>query len=269
MKRHELSRRAFTVMGGAAALSVAELGLGVGCSDDVGTGGKRVELSTIAKPGPLSFVNAYGFRFEIERALLSIGPLRYLEGAPVSRSWIRRAFSIREAHAHPGHYVEGGTLGEMLVPTTVDLAAGPAELGSGPGVTGTARSARFSFQDPAQGELAEELLSHVVLVEASASSEQASLRVRFTASIGDVVDAEGQPFVAGCVLEGGAITDNGTIELTVLPSLWLDQVDLTELAGSGDEPIDVVAGTVAHRAFVRGLKKAGVYGFTYIPGSRP
>ena len=65
----------------------------------------------------------------------------------------RRWWAIREAHAHPGHYEAGGTIGEMLTPTSVDLVQGVTDLGTGPGITGTALSARFSFQAPPEGRL--------------------------------------------------------------------------------------------------------------------
>jgi hypothetical protein len=106
----------------------------------------------------------------------------------------------------------------------------------------------------------------VVRVEATATQGASSRRFRATADRADVLDAEGRPFVAGCILEDGAITDDGTIELTVLPSLWLDQLDLTEFGDEDDSPIEIAPGTIAHRAFVRGLMKAGAYAFRYHAG---
>ena len=56
-------------------------------------------------------------------------PLSASVGAsrPKRRPSLRDALAIREAVAHPGHYVEGEALGEMPLPASIDLLA-PAEL---------------------------------------------------------------------------------------------------------------------------------------------
>jgi len=272
-----LSRRAALAAGGGALVSVAQLALGVSACSEANTGGKRVELVTTVDADTLSFVNAYDLKVELELALLSIGPLRYVEGAPVAlreparrrARWIEALSSVRTAHAHPGHYEEGQTLGEMLRPTTVDLAAGPTDLGSSPGVSGVARSALFCFQSPPAGELAASLGDDVVLIEGTATSLASgdSLRFRARASVEQVLDAEGQPFVAGCELDDGNIQENGSVRLLVFPSVWLDQTDFSELSTNDDEPIELDPATTPHKAFVRGLKKAAAYGFTYEAGS--
>lgn len=261
-----LSRRVFGALGGGLALSLGQLALGVmpaGCGGDSSTGGKRVELVTRVRADGLSFTNAFDWKIGLDVALLSLGPLRYLEGAPVTMNSI---FGIREAHAHPGHYVEGGTLGEMLVPTTVDLTAGVTEVYRGPGVTGDALSARFTFQDPPAGDLAGELSPHVVLVEGAATSGATTLRFRASAELADIADAEGNPFVTGCTFEDGVIDGDGSVLVTVSPSLWLDQVDFTSLEPNGDEPIELDPESIPHKAFARGLKKGAAYLFRYSPG---
>jgi hypothetical protein len=261
-----MSRRAFGALGGGVALSLGQLALGASqsaCSGDVTTGGKRVELVTRICADTLSFTNAFEWKVELDVALLSLGPLRYLEGAPVASNSL---FGIRDAHAHPGHYVEGGTLGEMLEPTTVDLTAPKTHVFRGPGVTGEALSARFTFQDPPAGDLAGELSPHVVLVEGSATSGSTTFRFRASAELADVVDPEGNPFVAGCTFEDGAIDGDGSVLVTVSPALWLDQVDFSVLEPTGDEPVELEAGGTPHKAFARGLKKGAAYLFRYSPG---
>ena len=260
-----LSRRAFGAVSGGAALSLGELAFGVGqtaCSGEGTTGGKRVELVTRVRAESTSFVNAFEWAVELDVALLSIGPLRYLEGAPVAS---RSSFGIRAAHAHPGHYIEGGTLGEMLEPATVDLTA-MTEIFRGPGVTGEALSARFTFQDPPAGELSEQLVPHVVLLEGSAASGSTTLRFRAGARLADVTDADGNPFVSGCPFEDGAIDRDGSVLLSVSPALWLDQLDFSLLAPNGNEPVELEPGSTPHQAFARGLKKGAAYLFRYTPG---
>ncbi len=261
-----VSRRAFGALGGGVALSLAQLALGgaqSACSGSGRTGGKRVELVTRVQADTLAFTNAFDWAIELDRALLSLGPLRYLEGAPVVLSSL---FRMREAHAHPGHYVEGGTLGEMLEPVTVDLTAGVTEVFRGPGVTGQALSARFEFQAPPVGELAGELSPHLVLVEGSATSGSTRLRFRASGELADVVDPDGNPFVTGCTFEDGSIDGDGSVLVTVSPALWLDQVDFSIVEPSGDEAVELDPSGIAHKAFARGLKKAAAYVFRYSSG---
>ncbi|MDQ2644509.1 MAG: hypothetical protein M3020_11875 [Myxococcota bacterium] len=262
-KAPRVSRRAFTALGGGIALALGQLALGAAqtaCSGSDSTGRKRVELVTRVRADTLAFTNAFDWAIALDRALLSLGPLRYLEGAPVAS---RASFGIRAAHAHPGHYVEGGTLGEMLEPTTVDLTAGVTEVFRGPGVTGQALSARFAFQDPPAGELAGELSPRLVLVEGSATSGPASLRFRASAGLADIVDPDGNPFVTGCTFEDGDIVSDGSVLVTVSPALWLDQVDFSLLERSGDDAVELDASGIPHKAFARGLKKGAAYSFRY------
>src|SRR5690606_26165593 len=163
------SRRAFCAVASLVAI-VSPLGLApvAGCGDGA-TSGRRVALTTRVAVAATTFTNAAGFDVELTRALVSIGPLRYVEGAPFARRpLLERLVAIRTAHAHPGHYHEGGVLGEMLTPTSVDLGAlgeEALELGAGTGITGTALSARFTFRAPPEGPYADALGEHVVVVE--------------------------------------------------------------------------------------------------------
>ncbi len=263
--RSKVSRRVALALGGGTCVSIAQLALGVSACSDAETGGKRVALASSIGVQALDFTNAYGFELELSSVLLSMGPLRYLEGAPVALfpdfRW------IRSAHAHPGHYVEGDTLGEMLTPVTVELAHGVTELGTGAGVTGFARSARFLFQFPAEGELAGMLGESVVLVEGTATSGREKRVFRARAALEDVVDADGHPFVAGCAFENGDIRDDGVVRLTVWPSVWLDQVDFGELPADAAAPSELDPNTTPHKAFTRGLKKAAAYVFAYEPAT--
>ena len=259
-----VSRRAVTKVGVLLSFGGSQL---VACGDGEGTGGRRIELATTVEAEALDFVNAYGQRVELRRALISIGPLQYLTGAPVARrTLIERVFGIRVAHAHPGHYVAGGVLGEMLRPASVDLAAGPASLGVGPAVTGTALSGRFSFQSPPAGDFEAELGEDLVIVEGQATLEDASLSFRTRGRLEDVVDAHGAPVVEGCEFQNGVLDADGSVRLVVRPSLWLDQVDfsLVPLAEAGNT-IELEPGQSPHKAFARGLKKAAAYLFEYMP----
>ena len=244
------------------------------CGDGAdSTAGKRVTLAARVQAESIAFTNAFAWNVQVERALVSIGPLRYLEGAVVARrdpprlEALERWFSVRHAHAHPGHYEEGGTIGELLVPASADLASGMTDLGSGAGVTGTALSARFSFQSPPAGEYAADLGTSVVIIEGVATQGSESRPFRASASIDDVLEA-GEPAVAGCELNNGSVQADGVVTLNVRLSVWLDQVDFALVPPSTDgAKVELTRDQNPHKAFVRGLKKAAAYSFSYAPGS--
>jgi hypothetical protein len=253
----------FSTLFFAAPLALASL---AACGDDgETTSGKRVVLDTRVEAEQLSFTNGYGWNVTVDRALVSIGPLGYLEGAVVAQRW----WAIREAHAHPGHYEAGGTIGEMLTPTSVDLVQGMADLGTGPGITGTALSARFTFQAPPEGPFAGELGTNVVLIEGSATSASETRAFRAVATVDDVLEG-GAPAVVGCAFEKGSIGADGTVTVHLRPSVWLDQVDFALVPASADAaPLELARDQTPHKAFVRGLKKAAAYGFSYAPRLAP
>lgn len=231
-----------------------------------------MQLALRVEPGSLAFTNSLGWQLELARVLVSVGPLAYLEGAPVALRglpWgalaqLRRALGVAVAHAHPGHYHAGGTLGEALLATSVDLALGPVELGIGAGISGTALSGRFSFHAPPLGPHAAELGSHVACVEGEAKKDGASLPFRLVADVEDVRDPEGNPEVLGCAFHDGAIATDGTVSLTIEPSVWLDQCDFAGLVATAEgQPVELARSLGAHQSFVRGLRKAASYVFTY------
>src|SRR4051812_20424048 len=152
-----------------------------GCGSS-STGGDRVTLATrieLEAGAQSAFTTGAGWSVTLTRVLLATGSLYYFDGAPplvtrpVRHDWeyAQRFLGLSSAHAHPGHYQAGNALGQMLEPWSTDLMAGATELAVGDGVTGTYRSARFSFGSPPVGPLARQLAGHVVLSEGSAAKD--------------------------------------------------------------------------------------------------
>lgn len=246
------------------ALELA-IGLGAaGCSDASETSGKRVTLATRIELEPAArapLTTALGWEVSIDTAYVSIGELRYFEGDPVTAF---RWLEIPRAHAHPGHYQQGGAVGEMLEPTSVDLVATPIEIAVGQGVTGVASSARFTFHAPAVGPAAGELAGAVARVTGTATQGTLVRPFAVSASETDVFDASGQPIVEGCTFSAGAIDGDGTVVVTLRPSVWLDQIDFSLVPESTDgAPVELAPGEIPHKGFVRGLKKAAAYAFSF------
>ena len=262
----------------SALIAVAALSsLAPACDGEDSTTGKRVTHATVITAGPEAaggFTNAFGWSVTLSRAYLSVGALYYFDGAPVTarliRPWPDRLarLLIPEAHAHPGHYQPGNALGEMTAKTSVDLVAGPAALGPSPGVSGVYRSARIDLASPSAGPFAGELGQFVVVVEGVAEQAGEERPFRAEAAAADVVDTDGEPAVAGCVFEEADVQEDGTVTVTIKPSVWLDQIDFAELPASADgQPVLLEPGSVPHRAFTRGLKKGTGYAFSYAPGT--
>jgi hypothetical protein len=279
---------------GAAALA---WGCSSSSSSGSGTTGKAITLHTVAnvQGDPTKPVtSALGWSVTLSKAYVSLDSLHYFQGEPVVSSnrvaparsrWARWLDLFeRTAHAHPGHYIPGAAMGEMLTPTTLDLLVPSTQLADGTGVTGWTYSGRFTWRTPPVGDKAASLEGHVVLTEGVATKGETTLRFRATADAADVFDGNGVPEVDGCALgdapghDGVDIEGDGTITLTIVPSVWFDEVEFTYAlpvadggagdaggasdAGASDAPVDI-AGTLAWRGFVRGLKKGTAYVFSY------
>lgn len=268
-------RRSSLVLGSVCLLFGLHLGAGAvasGCGDS--TTGQRIALHTKVTAGEeatKAFKNAYDWSITLSKAYLSVGELYYFDGPPVVASYRPRAprglggfLGFRTAHAHPGHYTEGDALGQMLTPTTVDILK-DSELPDGDGVTGTYRSARFEFASPPAGDLAADVDGHLVVVEGEAKKGAETRLFRLTADKADILNADGNPYVEGCIFEETEIPADGTVVLTLRPSVWLDQVDFEAVAESPDgKPVEIPAGDTAHKAFGRGLQKGTGFGFSYV-----
>jgi len=266
-----------------------------GCSssgDGSGTTGHAISLKTRAEVKDdltQAKTNALGWSVTISEAHLSVGPLYYYAGDPVlsqrhmDKRPLRNAFAmigdwlVGPAFAHPGHYIAGAAMGQMLTPTTLDLLAGSVNLADGDGVTGSTNSAKFTWQSPPQGERAAALESHVILTKGVAIKGATTIHFIAKADEPEVHDGDDKAEVAGCAFgstpgESGVNMDgNGTVTLTLSPSVWFDEVDFSYVAPGGDAGAPTpdangvvdIAGTLAWEGFIRGVKKGTGYEFSY------
>ena len=204
-----------------------------------------------------------------------LASLYYFDGAPpTSEARLRRRSAPRwtslwqpsVAHAHPGHYVAGTALGQMLSPWSVDLFAGPAELPAGDGVTGTYRSGRFDFGAPTAGPAATALAGSIA--HAAGTAVKGDTTVYFTVSAdmtalgAQVIDGQ----IEGCVLDEVDVASSGTVTVAVRPSVWFDLVDFDAVApGTAAAPTVIDPGSAPHKGFVIGLSRATAYHFHFSP----
>jgi len=254
----------------------------VACGDD-STSGKRVVLATDIGLAPASatggkggaaFLNDAGWQVSLEKVAVSGAALNYYSGAPLlalhhaKPSLFERLAGLLEgtAYAHPGHYTEGDAVGEMLTPFDAEFAKGIVKLAAGNGVTGTFRSARFTF------DASRTLAGHAgatVYLAGTATKDGMTRLFTATATQAEVVDVENLPRVEGCsftpaggISDGVAVDDDGTVHVQVAPVLWLSDVDFTD-ATAGTQPAELPAESRARRAFVRNLKGAAAFQFSY------
>ena len=168
-------------------------------------------------------------------------------------------------------------MGQMLTPTTLDLLAGSVNLANGEGVTGDTNSAKITWQSPPQGDLAAALKGHVILTKGSATKGGTTIQFIAKADEPDINDGDDKPEVAGCAFGsrpgdvGVTMDGDGTVTLTLSPSVWFDEVDFSYVEPSGDAGASApdangvvdIAGTLAWEGFIRGVKKGTSYEFSY------
>jgi len=259
-----------TSLGGLGAAVLIE-----GCSSE-STGGDRVVLHTRVEQDPEaagSFVSPSGWKVTLSRAVVSTGEFYYFDGvpplvlAPRSRGWelAQHWLGLNTAHAHPGHYQAGNALGQMLNPWSVNLLAAAATLADGSGVTGTYRSAQFSFKSPPVGPAASELAGHVVIAEGMAEKDGEDTRFfRALADLSDVEENAADGQIAGCEFVEADVESDGVVTVRVNPKIWFNLVDFAQAdVGSADEPAEFARDSQPKIAFALGVTQLSAYEFSY------
>ncbi len=253
------SRRLLLSGCGALGLQAAQWGAMAalsGCAGDPGTG-RRVMLETwLDVADETTFENALGFEVTLSKAELGVEHLYFVTGDSVGGT-LSQALFIREAHAHPGHYSAGDTLGEMNEPSVLDLLGDPRLLSTTEGITGEARSCVIRFGHLADAELA-------VRVEGEAVRDEQRVRFVATARLDELLNsASDLPEVPGVVVNGGHITTDGRLLFSALPSVWLAQVDFEQLSVEQRAAAEFIPNSQPRNAFVRGVLKAVGYIATF------
>ncbi|MCP3104018.1 hypothetical protein LZ198_34605 [Myxococcus sp. K15C18031901] len=253
-RRHLLTR--------ALALAAASLTLG-GCDSGAE---RRVFGVEVAAQALSTEPNERGWSVQLERAHVSVGPVRFYEGRVLLS---RRAprfdwYSLLggTAHAHPGHYVPGDALGEVLVTRTVDLLGEPTSLGDASAVTGEYGSMELSLPAPtattdAQGALT----GHAVRLAGTARNADGG-SVRF-----DVVTDLPAP-VAGVRFEKSLGMEAGHVRITVDLRKWVDRIDFATATDPDTDGIYTFpAESQASNALVRGVEDTTAYVVTWEEGA--
>jgi hypothetical protein len=274
-----IARRGALAAGGGVLASLVGLGLAVGlqaCSSDAeSTTGKRVVLHTRVEVNDVAlseFTTAVGWNVTLTKAAVSAGPFYYFDGTPPlvlrhrQKSWqyAARVLGLGAAHAHPGHYQAGNAMGEMRESSSLDLFGGAADFPDGEGVTGTYRSARFTFSEPS-GPAKKQLEGHVAVAVGVAKREGEKARYfRAFADLSTIEYSAAYGQIEGCELTEVDVKSDGTITVNVNPKIWFDLVDFTAAEeASEDAPADLPEGSQPQIAFVLGVTQLSAYKFSF------
>lgn len=243
------------------------------CGDDddasgSGTTGSRITLHTTASSptARTQLTTSFGWNVELTKAAVAASGFYYFDGPPPT-AFFQRKPSLRDrfqglfigtAHAHPGHYQAGNALGQaqFAAPTTLDLFASPvATLSDAAALTGTYRSARVILGTGADG--------HVATVEGKAVKKDGSstqpIFFRLVADTADVAVSVQNGAVDGCVLDEAVVTAEGSVNIEVKPTVWLNLVDFSKIApGTATAPTET-----KDAGFSQGVTQLSAYRFTY------
>lgn len=262
----------------SALLAVSTIALAAslgGCSDGAttdATTGKRITFTMTVSPVKKTFTTKVGWDVTLTKAMIATGAFYFFDGDTLFASTAPRFRPVLSplelllrpaiAHAHPGHYVPGNAKGEMLTATSVDLLAGDARLGDGQGVSGSFRSATFTFGAPPAGPLAGELGGNVIVLEGTAKKGTEERTFRAEVKADELTDAKNKPQIEGCPFTEADVQGNGNVAVTIDADAWLDQVEF-ELLPKDGAPAKLV--DVTQSELTRSIRGGDRYRFSFAP----
>ncbi|MBJ6764896.1 hypothetical protein JGU66_29380 [Myxococcaceae bacterium JPH2] len=242
------------------ALALGLTSLGCGSAEERLT--FPVEVMAVPMTGP----NEKGWSVTPESLFVSMGPVRFFEGRVLIS---RRAprfdwYSLigGTANAHPGHYIAGDALGEVLTTHTVDLLSGPVVLGDANAVTGDYGSLELTLTPPtASTDATGALTGHAVHVRGTARNADGG-SVRFDATV-DLPKA-----IEGIRFERTMKKESGRVRIAVDLKTWLGRIDFATVAAAGPDGLShFPAESQAQNALTRGVEDTSAYVVTWVEGA--
>lgn len=215
----------------------------VGC--DVATQQTRrtfpVEVVVTAPSAPLET----GWTVTDLTGSMPLTELRFYEGRVLATRWSPMELFISTAHAHPGHYVPGSSMAEVLTPLELDLSKRAVlPWGEANAVTGSYGSAKLGFGT----------------VRIRGTAVKADQTIRFdTGSLTLSAPLEGIRF------EHEMDTSSGRVRLEVDLGVLLSRIEFDKHGSTAgaDGVITFDRGSVAFNGFDRGVTDSGSYRFTW------
>lgn len=178
---------------------------------------------------------------------LPLTEVRFYEGRVLVAQWSPMELIISTAHAHPGHYVPGASIAEVLTPLELDLSKRDVlPWGEANAVTGSYGSAKLGF---------------------------GTIRIRGTAVKADqTIRFDSGPLTLAAPLEGIRFehemdTSPGRVRLEVDLGVLLSRIEFDKHGSSAgaDGVITFDPASTAFNGFDRGVTDSGSYRFTWQP----
>ncbi|MBL8951746.1 MAG: hypothetical protein JNK82_13270 [Myxococcaceae bacterium] len=206
------------------------LSLLLGCG---GVEHRRRTFPVEAGSQPITGTNDFGWSVNVATAKVRVEAVRFYTGKVlITREWRFDPYVLigGSAWAHPGHYVAGEALGELLTPVDVDLLApAPVELGVAQAVTGDYGSLELTVTGAQVTGTATKGAQTVTFDSTAYSPEKALEGVKFEKVLRD---------------------EEGRVHLDVKLSTWLARIDFaTPFTANGE----------AYNGFVRGIQDTSAY----------
>ncbi|MFB1484366.1 hypothetical protein [Corallococcus sp. RDP092CA] len=242
----------------ALALTATLLSLGCGGKTEA----ERRTFAVAMTATPPTAPNSYGWTVTPEAARLSVGSVRFFEGRVLlSRRFDWYSLIGGTAHAHPGHYVPGDALGEVLDAQTVDLLAG-ANLGDANAVTGAYGSLELTLVTPtAATDPGNVLGGHQAHVRGTATHTSGAT-VRFDATV-DLPKA-----IEGVRFERDLQQEAGHVRIAVDLGKWMDRIDFATASPPDADGVSTFpADSQAQNGLVRGVEDTSAYVVTWVEGA--
>jgi hypothetical protein len=219
-----------------------------------GTGAQRRTFPVEMTLQPMTGPNERGWTVTPESLHVSVGPVRFYEGRVLlsQRSPRFNPYVLLggTAWAHPGHYLPGDALAEVLSTTEVNLlAAWPTVLGEANAVTGDYGSMELTLPPSA------------VRIRGTAAHTDGR-RVRFDAAMDLPKPIEGIRF------ERVLAQEVGRVRITVALGTWLGRIDFATVSPADAEGVSTFPSeSQAMNALVRGVEDTSAYVVTWVEGA--
>jgi hypothetical protein len=196
-------------------------------------------------------VNAHGATVELTRARACVGRIETHAGEAVlvarAGAFVDDLLSIARARAHPGHYDEGGLMGEVDGDLEVDLLGGVVDKGTAAGISGHHGSAALTWCALDSGAAVE--LAGEALVDGERIFFTASAPVPDDAVVGIAVDVD--------------LADGDVLDLGIDVFAFVDRVDFAAVAaGTAASPTPFAVGSQADNAVGRALRSSATFVFS-------
>lgn len=224
-------------------LSLLALAALVACG---GTERQRTSFPVTVSGGVETVTTDSGWRVSLTKATAHLEAVRFFEGKVLlARALPRlpwwRTVLVPPAFAHPGHYVPGEALGELLRPVTVDLrSTTPTPWGEASGLTGEQGSLQLTF---AAGGL-----------ELAGTATKDAQALPFTAVFAPTAAIEG-------VRAEHVVTTSGAgVDVRLELAVVFSRVDFAQV-GSSASPLDPTS--PAFNGLVRGVADTSAWVVTW------